>query len=188
MYRLLKVNQMYFYPDKRKFSQLIDISFDNAFVESNSENYVASLDAGWTDLGSWHSLSDLQKKPEHGLSLNPQGSYPRTDKPWGFFEVLLETEFSKVKILSINSNEMLSMQMHEHRSETWYITQGQATVTLENQILELHPGESIVIDKGKKHRVQNFGHEVLEIIEIQTGPILKESDIVRLQDIYGRVK
>ena len=64
---------------------------------------------------------------------NPQGSYSRTDKPWGFFEVLLETEFSKVKILSIDSNQMLSMQMHEHRTETWYITQGQATVTSENQ-------------------------------------------------------
>ena len=181
-----ELNQLYFYPDKLKFSQLEDISFDKGFVESNIENYVANLDAGWTDLGSWHSLSNLQKNPEHGLTLYREGNYPRTEKPWGFFEVFLETEFSKVKILSINPNQMLSMQMHKHRAETWYIIQGVATVTLDHKILELHPGESIVIDKQEKHRVQNFGNEVLEIIEIQTGTYFGEDDIVRFEDMYGR--
>tara|TARA_B100000214_G_scaffold115871_1_gene81827 strand:+ start:521 stop:1765 length:1245 start_codon:yes stop_codon:yes gene_type:complete len=189
MMRLLpteELNQLYFYPNREQFSQLEDISFDKAFVESNLDTFVACLDAGWTDLGSWHSLSNLQKNPEHGLTLYAEGNYPRTEKPWGFFEVLLETEFSKVKMLSINSNQMLSMQMHEHRSETWYITQGVATVTVENQILELHPGESIVIHKKEKHRVQNFGDETLEIIEIQTGTYFGEDDIVRFEDKYGR--
>lgn len=189
MMRLLpteELNQLYFYPNREQFSQLEDISFDKAFVESNLDTFVASLDAGWTDLGSWHSLSNLQKNPEHGLTLYAEGNYPRTEKPWGFFEVLLETDFSKVKMLSINSNQMLSMQMHEHRSETWYITQGVATVTVENEILELHPGESIVIDKKEKHRVQNFGDETLEIIEIQTGTYFGEDDIVRFEDKYGR--
>lgn len=181
-----ELNQLYFYPDKEKFSKLENLSFDKGFVESNLANYVARLDAGWTDLGSWHSLSNLKKNPEHGLTLYMEGNYPRTEKPWGFFEVLLETEFSKVKILSINPNQMLSLQMHEHRSETWYITQGIATVTLDNQILELHPGESIVIDKKEKHRVQNFGNEVLEIVEIQTGTYFGEDDIVRFEDMYGR--
>ena len=181
-----ELNQLYFYPDRKKFSQLENISFDKAFVESNLENYVVNLDAGWTDLGSWHSLTNLQKNPDYGLTFYAEGNYPRTEKPWGFFEVLLETEFSKVKILSINSNQMLSMQMHEHRTETWYITQGVATVTLDNQTSELHPGESIVIDKKEKHRVQNFGDEVLEIIEIQTGTYFGEDDIVRFEDMYGR--
>ena len=181
-----ELNQLYFYPDKEKFSQLEDISFDKGFVELNIENYVSNLDAGWSDLGSWHSLSNLHKKPEHGLTLYTEGNYPRTDKPWGYFEVLLETEFSKVKILSINSNQMLSMQLHKLRSETWYVTQGIATVTLDDQTLELHPGESIVIDKNKKHRVQNFGVETLEIIEIQTGTYFGEDDIVRFEDLYGR--
>ncbi len=189
MMRLLpteELNQLYFYPNREQFSQLEDISFDKAFVESNLDTFVASLDAGWTDLGSWHSLSNLQKNPEHGLTLYAEGNYPKTEKPWGFFEVLLETEFSKVKMLSINSDQMLSMQMHEHRSETWYITQGVATVTVENEILELRPGESIVIDKKEKHRVQNFGDETLEIIEIQTGTYFGEDDIVRFEDKYGR--
>ncbi len=179
-------DQLYFYPDKEKFSKLIDISFDKAIVESNTHNYAAILDAGWTDLGSWHSLSNLQKKPEHGLTLYADGDYPRTEKPWGYFEILFETEFSKVKILSVDPDQMLSMQMHEHRTETWYVTQGIATVTKGDTILELYPGENIVIEQKEIHRVQNFGSEVLEIIEIQTGTYFGEDDIVRFEDIYGR--
>ncbi len=180
------LNQLYFYPSKKKFSKLDDISFDKAFVESNEENYVANLDAGWTDLGSWHSLIKLQKNPEHGLTLRSEGDNLRTEKPWGYFEVLLETEFSKVKILSINPNQMLSMQMHRYRSETWYIIQGKATVTLGDQKTELSPGESISIDVNEKHRVQNYGDEVIEILEIQTGSYFGEDDIIRFEDIYGR--
>ena len=181
-----ELSQIYFYPDKEKFSKLKDISFDKAIVESNEHNYVATLDAGWTDLGSWHSLSNLQKKPEHGLTLYAEGDYYRTEKPWGYFEVLFETEFSKVKILSVDPGQMLSMQMHEHRSETWYVTQGIATVTKGNTTLELYAGESVVIDQKEKHRVQNFGNETLEIIEIQTGTYFGEDDIVRFEDMYGR--
>ena len=184
--RMSNLNETYFYADAAKFSKLEDLSFDHGFVELNERNYVALLDAGWTDLGSWHSLSNLQKKPEHGLTLYSEGEYPRTVKPWGFFEVLLETEKSKVKILSINPQQKLSMQMHEHRSETWYITQGVATVTKSDSVHELYPGESIVIDKKEKHRIENFHDEILEIIEIQTGSYFGEDDIVRFEDIYGR--
>ena len=179
-------DQIYFYPDKDKFSKLTDISFDKAIVESNAHNYLVTLDAGWTDLGSWHSLSNLQKQPEHGLTLYTDGDYPRTEKPWGYFEILFETEFSKVKILSVDPGQMLSMQMHEHRSESWYVTQGIATVTKGDITLELYPGENIIIDQKERHRLQNFGTEVLEIIEIQTGTYFGEDDIVRFDDIYGR--
>jgi mannose-6-phosphate isomerase-like protein (cupin superfamily) len=181
-----ELKQMYFYPNKEKFAKLTNESFDKAFVESNEHNYVALLDAGWTDLGSWHSLSNLKKKPEHGLTLYTEGDYSKTIKPWGYFEVLLETDLSKVKFLSINPDQMLSMQMHEHRSETWYITQGIATVIKNELTFILHPGESIIIDKKEKHRIQNFSDEVLEIIEVQTGSYFGEDDIVRFDDIYGR--
>ena len=181
-----ELNQIYFYPDKNKFSKLIDISIDKAFVESNEQNLVATLEAGWTDLGSWHTLSNLQREPEHGLTLYAEGDYSRTEKPWGYFEVLFESEFSKVKILSVDPDQMLSMQMHEHRSETWYVTQGIATVTKGNITFDLHPGENVEIDQKERHRVKNSGSEVLEIIEIQTGTYFGEDDIVRFEDIYGR--
>ncbi len=181
-----ELNQIYFYPDKNKFSKLIDISLDKAFVESNEQNLVATLEAGWTDLGSWHTLSNLQKEPEHGLTLYAEGDYSKIQKPWGYFGVLFESESSKVKILSVDPGQMLSMQMHEHRSETWYVTQGIATVTKGYATFDLHPGESVVIGQKERHRVKNSNNEVLEIIEIQTGTYFGEDDIVRFEDIYGR--
>lgn len=178
--------QIYFYPNKEKFSYFENTSFDKAFVESNKKNYVVNLDAGWTDLGSWHALSNLQKKPEHGLTLYSKEKFARTDKPWGYFEVLLETESSKVKVLSIRPHQKLSLQMHEHRSETWYVTQGVATVTKGEEIINLYPGESIIIEKNEKHRIENLKNEILELIEIQTGTYFGEDDIIRIEDIYGR--
>ena len=180
------LNDTYFYPDAGEFSKFTDLSFDKGFVELNKDNYVEILKAGWTDLGSWHTLSNLQKKPEHGLTLYSEGEHPRTEKPWGYFELLLDSEKSKVKMLSINPKQKLSMQMHKHRSETWYITQGIATITKSEEVMELYPGESIVIQKQEKHRIENLHDEVLEIIEIQTGSYFGEDDIIRFEDMYGR--
>ena len=65
--------------------------------------------------------------------------------------------------------------MHEHRSETWYVTQGVATVTKGNTNFDLYPGESVEIGVKERHRVKNSGNEVLEIIEmIFKKPMIKE--------------
>ena len=39
-----------------------------------------------------------------------------------------------------------------------------------------------------RNRIDNPINKPVKILEIQTGEILKETDIVRYQDIYGRVK
>ena len=52
--------------------------------------------------------------------------------------------------------------------------------------MELYSGESIVIDKKEKHRIENLSDDQLEIIEIQAGTYFGEDDIVRFEDIYGR--
>ena len=49
-------------------------------------------------------------------------------------------------------------------------------------------GDTAFIPKYSLHRIENPYKKPVKIIEVQTGPILKESDIVRYQDIYGRVK
>ena len=51
----------------------------------------------------------------------------------------------------------------------------------------LKPGENIFIPLGAKHRIENPGKIPVKIIEAQVGSILKETDIVRYQDVYGRV-
>ena len=51
---------------------------------------------------------------------------------------------------------------------------------------ELHANQSTYIPIGAKHRLENPGSEVLELIEVQSGDYLGEDDIVRYDDAYGR--
>ena len=47
--------------------------------------------------------------------------------------------------------------------------------------------EAAFIPQGAIHRIENIFTKPVKIMEIQTGPILKETDIIRYKDIYGRV-
>ena len=52
----------------------------------------------------------------------------------------------------------------------------------------MKPDETIFIPLGAIHRIENPYKKPVKIIEAQVGSILKETDIVRYQDVYGRVK
>ena len=54
--------------------------------------------------------------------------------------------------------------------------------------IKFKPDETIFIPLGSIHRIENPYKKPVRIIEAQVGSILKESDIVRYEDIYGRVK
>ena len=82
--------------------------------------------------------------------------------------------------------QKLSLQKHKFRSETWYVIKGRAKVTRNNEKFTLELGDSIIIEKGEIHSLENVENVPLEIIEIQTGNYLGEDDIIRLKDIYGR--
>ena len=40
---------------------------------------------------------------------------------------------------------------------------------------------------GAIHRIENPHKKIVKIMEVQTGNILRETDIIRYRDIYGRV-
>ena len=164
-----KNKSKYFYPEKKSFSKISSISFDKAFAEKESNILMATLDAGWSDLGSWLSLSALQKLPSSAMTLYSEGLYERCDKPWGFFEILMETDLSKVKLISVFPHQKLSLQKHKHRTETWYVISGTAKVTKGNERFTMQAGDSVIIDKNQIHRLENITEEPLEVIEIQTG-------------------
>ena len=176
-----------FMPSKKLYTSLEKVSFDKSFVQKISKISMIELNAGWSDIGSWVSLGVAQKDPNSRLTPFSSGQYERIDKPWGFFENLMETESSKVKLLSVLPGEKLSLQKHEHRMETWYVTQGKARVTRGNERFTLQLGDSITIDKNQLHRLENNSDINLEVIEIQTGSYFGEDDITRVDDIYGRI-
>ena len=108
-------------------------------------------------------------------------------KPWGSYTVLQKGDGFLVKILKINPEAKLSLQMHYHRSEHWMILSGIAKVRKEDEETVLHYGDKIDIPATVKHIVENPGKIELKILETQTGAYLEEDDIVRYEDIYGRI-
>ena len=107
-------------------------------------------------------------------------------RPWGAYDVLEEGPNFKVKRIMVKPRASLSLQMHEHRAEHWIVVKGVARVTKADEVFDLHQNQSTYIPLKTKHRLENHQEESLEIIEIQSGSYLKEDDIVRFEDIYGR--
>ena len=113
------------------------------------------------------------------------GNYTE-NRPWGSFTVLDESDGFKVKRISVNPGHKLSLQYHYHRSEHWTVVQGEASVTVGEDIKQLKINESVYIPLKEKHALANEGEELMQLIEVQVGDYLGEDDIVRLEDRYGR--
>ena len=107
-------------------------------------------------------------------------------RPWGKYEILLQTEYCKVKKLTVDPGQHLSYQFHNRRSEHWVVVAGKALVMLNDKKIILSPGSSIDIPKGSSHSLGNENSKSLVVIEIQLGDYFGEDDIVRIDDPYDR--
>ena len=108
-------------------------------------------------------------------------------RPWGWYDSIESGVNFQVKRLHVNPGAKLSLQMHHKRAEHWVVIDGEASVTNGEETLTLTKGESSYIPIGVTHSLENKTSKTLEIIEVQSGAYLGEDDIVRFEDIYGRV-
>ena len=107
-------------------------------------------------------------------------------KPWGSYQVIVEGEKYIIKKIIVKPGGKLSLQSHQHRSEHWIVVQGEAEVTIEDDIKIFNSNEYIFIPLQAKHRLANNSSENLILIEIWYGDSLDEKDIIRYEDIYNR--
>jgi mannose-1-phosphate guanylyltransferase / mannose-6-phosphate isomerase len=107
-------------------------------------------------------------------------------RPWGSYDSLENGPRFQVKRLKVKPGATLSLQMHRHRAEHWVVVAGSARITRGEEVFMLEENQSTYIPVGVKHRIENPGSILLEIIEIQSGSYLGEDDIVRFEDQYGR--
>lgn len=110
----------------------------------------------------------------------------RVIRPWGWYQTIATGPGFLVKRIGVNVGGRLSLQVHQHRAEHWVVTSGTATVTNADKTFELTADQSTYIPQGTVHRLENHGEFPLEIVEVQTGDTLEESDITRLDDAYRR--
>lgn len=233
--------------DAAAFKNVPDDSIDYAVMEKSDQVAVVPCNIGWSDIGSWAALGDLDVADANGnriqgdallhgtrnctiqsnvrligavgvenliiidtldavlvankasaqdvkyiyAELKAKGHeahklHRTVHRPWGTYTVLEEGVGFKIKRIEVKLGARLSLQMHHHRSEHWIVVSGTAKVTNGDLEVTLKANESIYISAGHKHRLENFGADIVVMIEVQTGMYLGEDDIVRFQDVYGR--
>ena len=179
-----KYNNNIFYLNAKEFKKNKSIPFDRAILEKSREINAIKLNIPWSDLGSWREICLMFNKNKKKYFKRKNIFY----KPWGKYINLFKGNGFLIKELIIKPKGILSLQKHFHRSEHWVIIDGKPMITLNKRFFIKKPTESIYIPRGVKHRIRNPFKKPVKIIEAQIGTVLKESDIVRYHDIYGRVK
>jgi len=118
-------------------------------------------------------------------------NHRKVQRPWGWYDSLDLGANHQVKRIMVKPGASISLQTHEHRAEHWVIIKGEAQITLGNgdalEVKTYHRYEHVFIPKQTKHRLQNTSQTGVELIEVQCGDYLGEDDIVRYEDVYGRV-
>ena len=168
---------------KHSFNKLKEKSFDYAILEKSKNINGIKLNIFWSDLGSWKEISMIFQRDKSKYYKKQNIFY----RPWGKYINLYSGKGFLVKELVINPKSSISLQKHHHRSEHWTVTSGRPKITINNKKFFKNTSETAFIPKGAIHRIENPFNRAVKIIEVQTGPILKETDIIRFKDMYGRI-
>jgi len=170
--------------NKKIFNKVKTISFDYAILEKTEEINSIGLSLPWSDLGSWKEIFKIIKSKTSQIEIKKNTFY----RPWGNYKNFFKGKNFLLKELTINKKSSISLQKHYHRAEHWTVINGRPKITIGKKVFFKKKNESVFIPKGSIHRIENIYNERVTIVEAQLGDILKESDIVRYKDIYGRVK
>jgi len=175
-----KIIKNLYYLEKNSFKKVKDISFDYAILEKAKNINGIKMNLILTDLGNWKEIWKFFK----GKKFKKNTFY----RPWGKYINLFSGKHFLLKELVLNPTSSISLQKHRLRSERWTIISGKPKITIDNKKFFPKQNESIFVPKGAIHRIENNFKIPVKIIEVQIGSILKENDIIRYKDIYGRVK
>jgi len=173
-----------YYLNKTFFDKITAKSFDYAILEKTKQINAIKLDIPWSDLGSWKEILKMYDKNKNRYYKKKNVYY----RPWGRYINLFEGRGFLIKELFVKPKGVLSLQKHYHRAEHWLITQGTPKITLNKEKFPSKLNDSIFIPLDSVHRIENPTKKIAKIMEAQVGTILKETDIVRYEDVYGRVK
>jgi len=179
-----KIIKNVYYLNKNSFKKVKEISFDYAILEKSRDINGIKMTSPLIDLGNWKEIWKFFKKNTSLATLKRNTFY----RPWGNYVNLFAGKGFLLKELTINSKSSISLQKHVHRSERWTIISGQPKITLNNKTFFKKENDIIFIPKHSIHRIENLSKKLVRIAEVQMGTVLKESDIIRYKDIYGRIK
>ena len=157
------------------------VGVDNLVVIETADAVLVADRSRCQDVKQIVSMLHQQSREE--LSL-----HRKVHRPWGWYDSIDEGGRFKVKRIQVKPKSSLSLQKHHHRAEHWVVVSGTAEITCGEKTILLAENQSTYIPLGETHRLANPGSIPLEIIEVQSGNYLGEDDIVRFDDLYGRMK
>ena len=107
-------------------------------------------------------------------------------KPWGSEEIWAETDDYVGKIIRINAEQRLSLQVHEEKDESILVVKGRLRLHTGTDAARvttriLQEGDSAHIPPGLIHRFEAVTDT--DLIEVSTPQLM---DVIRLEDDFGR--
>ena len=156
------------YPNALKFDAR-GLPIYPGFIDAHCHFFNLGLSLAQVDLRGSKSIGEIEKRP------------------WGNYHIIARNLGYQIKEIKVSVNSKLSLQKHNYRAEFWQIIKGKCKVTVGNKKQELNDNDHIYIPNDTFHRIENIGNDELIFIEIQLGEDIKEDDIIRIEDDYGRV-
>jgi len=110
---------------------------------------------------------------------------PKTVRPWGYYRILHDVQGCKVKELTVEPGQSLSMQRHFKRHEFWHVTEGKCVLEMRLPSgynlppMDLTTSSQVQIPQGDWHKLNNPYEVPCRIVEIQYGESCVEEDIER---------
>ncbi len=109
----------------------------------------------------------------------------KIDKPWGYEQILIEKPYV-LKRMCLNAGCRTSLQYHPKKKIETMIVESGSGFIYHNEIKTfVKPGSIVHIPRGITHRVEALNGQNLVILEVSSPPN-SDSDIVRIEDDYGR--
>ena len=177
-----KFKKNVYFLSKKAFNKNSSKSFDYAILEKTKNINAIKLNIPWSDLGSWKEILLMFHKNK--IKYFKKKNVFR--RPWGSYTNLYSGKNFLIKEIIVKPKGILSLQKHYHRSEHWVVIKGEPKITLNKKYFIKKNFETIFIPKGSIHRIQNSSSKTVKIMEAQLGLILKETDIIRYEVVYGR--
>jgi cytidyltransferase-like protein len=149
-----------------------------------TDKNIPEMDVADSNISFAFGIGGIDKKNSSSWILQ-EWKAPKTERPWGYYRVLHQVSGMKVKELTVDPGQSLSMQRHAHRAEYWIVSEGECIVKTQLSSgyslpsTHLHPHQEYKIAVAEWHQLTNPFDVPCKIVEIQYGKRCEEEDIER---------
>ncbi|MCB1571145.1 MAG: mannose-1-phosphate guanylyltransferase/mannose-6-phosphate isomerase, partial [Xanthomonadales bacterium] len=145
--------------------QAIIVESENCYIQSDSRMVAAVgvRNLVIVDTGDAVLVADRERSQQVKIVVDrlrkdnhQAASFHKTvHRPWGSYTILEDGDDCKVKRLTVKPGHVLSLQLHNRRSEHWTVVNGTAKVRIGEREFLLNANESAYIPMNTVHRLEN---------------------------------